>query len=497
MIVVIGSGMGGLLTAAILGKLYGKSVTILESHSEAGGSMHCFKINGVEFDVGLHYAGGMRGRLGKFISKMSNVEWHEISGPHDVLILPNKERVEFGNKESQRKVLAGLFGSAFAKLYVSKVEETQRAMNLYYIGKLLLPNLLFRLWVYVFCFHASAMMKASASDELRFMGANDKCIAVCCYHWADFGSTPKDMSFASHAMLVAHWWEGNFYPIGGSKAIVQGLRNSIRSSNGKLKLGTRVVDKPTPSSLTTVRARDGRCKQEVVFDSLIYACGRRAASKIASFSMPPPAGESFFMTYLCFKGNPVYHKLPSYNTWVMGGESLDHDANMSAWKGTLSSCLAEEEGAAAQGPSPVSMMFISFNCAKDPLQLTVPTSTVSLVCPVDSKWDTLSAEEYEKKKRFVEDLLCKQFFKLYPRLKAYEKFRFSGSPTTFDTYIGTVDGCIYGAAKRGEMQLRAEDGVLMSGADVVSAGVSGAAIGGIIAAQKQLGARGLPLLLNI
>lgn len=49
--IVIGSGIGGLATAAILSKA-GKKVLVLEQHDQAGGCCHTFTENGFEFDVG-------------------------------------------------------------------------------------------------------------------------------------------------------------------------------------------------------------------------------------------------------------------------------------------------------------------------------------------------------------------------------------------------------------------------------------------------------------
>ena len=51
--VVIGSGIGGLATAAILSKA-GKKVLVLEQHDQAGGCCHTYIDKGFEFDVGLY-----------------------------------------------------------------------------------------------------------------------------------------------------------------------------------------------------------------------------------------------------------------------------------------------------------------------------------------------------------------------------------------------------------------------------------------------------------
>jgi all-trans-retinol 13,14-reductase len=82
--IIIGSGIGGLMTAAILARsgiypskyhsihlnlilisIYdtpttGKKVLVLEKHDQAGGCCHSFNEKGYEFDTGIHYIGEMR-----------------------------------------------------------------------------------------------------------------------------------------------------------------------------------------------------------------------------------------------------------------------------------------------------------------------------------------------------------------------------------------------------------------------------------------------------
>ena len=58
-VVIIGAGLGGLFTGAILAK-EGFSVTILEKNATIGGGLQTFKRFGETFDTGMHVIGGMR-----------------------------------------------------------------------------------------------------------------------------------------------------------------------------------------------------------------------------------------------------------------------------------------------------------------------------------------------------------------------------------------------------------------------------------------------------
>jgi phytoene dehydrogenase-like protein len=81
--IVIGSGMGALTFASIMGKLRKWRVLVLERHFKIGGFTHTFsRPGGWTWDVGVHYVGemgeGMTGRrLFDFITD-GGVDWSPV-----------------------------------------------------------------------------------------------------------------------------------------------------------------------------------------------------------------------------------------------------------------------------------------------------------------------------------------------------------------------------------------------------------------------------------
>ena len=57
-VVIIGSGLGGLLCGAILSKA-GRTVTVLEKNPVIGGCLQSFVRDGIRFETGFHSVAGL------------------------------------------------------------------------------------------------------------------------------------------------------------------------------------------------------------------------------------------------------------------------------------------------------------------------------------------------------------------------------------------------------------------------------------------------------
>ena len=143
--IVIGSGMGGLATAAILAK-EGQKVLVLERHYTAGGFTHIFKRKGYEWDVGIHYIGevqrdkSMLKKLFDYVTD-SALKWEDMGEVYDKVIIGDKH-YDFvkGVSNFKAKIISYFPEEEEAiSAYVDLVFKAVKTSRNYYISKTLSP----------------------------------------------------------------------------------------------------------------------------------------------------------------------------------------------------------------------------------------------------------------------------------------------------------------------------------------------------------------------
>ena len=92
--IIIGSGIGGLSTGALLA-LNGQRVLVLEKHFKIGGWTHTFRRDNYEWDVGIHYIGEVHKpwaavrRLFDLVSD-GQLKWSPMDANYDRIIFPDQ-----------------------------------------------------------------------------------------------------------------------------------------------------------------------------------------------------------------------------------------------------------------------------------------------------------------------------------------------------------------------------------------------------------------------
>ncbi|MEM9195362.1 MAG: NAD(P)/FAD-dependent oxidoreductase [Myxococcota bacterium] len=492
--VVIGSGMGGMTTAATLAKL-GKRVLVLEQHYVPGGFTHMFKRPGYEWDVGVHAVGEVthHSMTGRVLAALTDgdLQWNSLGPVYDEFHFPDDFHIDFPDSPAQfRKNLEAAFPDEKDAIhrYFNLVREVSGAMKGYYLSRLA-PSALRPVSDRLLAREAQRFLDQSTKDVLEGITDNPKLRSVLASQWGYYGSTPSHSSFAIQALVAKHFMHGGYYPVGGAKEIARTLLRTVANAGGwtviRADVERIVLDR---NKVSGVRLVDGQVidTKRVVSAVGVQSTLRRLLSVPAEWARsiqdldPAPA---HVCLYFGFKGDIRSAGASPANKWFYETWSTEAEA----WK---------VDDPDADAP----ILYCSFPSLKDPEHDPGPelrhTGEVVTFVPwkhfqawKDARWKK-RGDEYEALKSELADRLAKQFFRHMPELRPMVDIMELSTPATTHHFTRPMRGSIYGiepTPKRFENPwLRPKSpikGLYFSGSEVTTVGVIGAMMGGLLCAS--------------
>jgi all-trans-retinol 13,14-reductase len=503
--IVIGSGIGGLTAAALLAKHAGKRVLVLERHYTAGGFTHAFHRPGYEWDVGVHYIGQLQDPVSPVRAAFDHLTegrlaWNPMPDVYDqVRIADRVYEFPTGMDRFRAALVAAFPGEAMAiDMYLAAVLSCTKASNLYFAEKAI-PRLAAQL--------AGSLMRApflrwagrTTSDVLAGITSNRELIGVLTAQWGDYGLPPAQSSFAVHATIAQHYFDGASYPVGGASAIARSIAPQIERAGGKIVVSAEVdkivLDKSGRAA--GVRMADGREFQAPVvvsdagaFNTFARLLPSDTPGCSALVSDIRAVGHSMSYVSLYAGLNKSAQELGFTGTNIWAFPSPDHDANVTRYY--------------ADPASPFPVLFISFPSAKDPdFTARHPGhSTIEAITMApyrwftrweNTRWKRRGPEYDELKSRFL-DRLCEGLEQHVPAVRGHLDHAELSTPLSTRHFAGYQAGEAYGLtctpARFRLRSLSAQTPVrnlFLTGQDVAMLGVTGALFGGVIAASAILG----------
>jgi len=508
--IIIGSGIGGMTTAAMLSKA-GKKVLVLEQHYTAGGYTHSYSRNGYEWDVGVHYIGEVgnpKSQLRKIFDFITDgqLNWVEMDSNYD--------RFHFGDdvynlSAGKKEFIADLSErfpeeQAAIKKYVGLLDKVNNLVPLQMMDKLL-PSLLEKPYHFFKKYGLPSYLNNTTFEVLSTLTQNQKLIAVLTGQYGDCGLPPKESSFFIHALIARHYLYGAYYPEGGAWKIADTIIPVIQQSGGDLLTYAEVSEIVIKNNQAVgVKMADGH----VISSKKIIS----GAGVINTFShlLPKAVSEKHGYTdklrsvqsskahlgmYIGLKGSPEALKLPKTNFWIFS----DYDAQK---------CIDKFE---SDMHAAFPVVYISFPAAKDPAwQSKHPDkSTIEIVTPCpyewfeqwkDEPWGKRGAE-YDKLKDYFTERMLEALYEKMPHLRGKIDYYETSTPLSTDFFCAYKKGELYGLShdpQRFEQSwLKPKTsikGLYLTGQDVLTCGVAGAMMGGLMTTVSVLGWQSYKLL---
>jgi all-trans-retinol 13,14-reductase len=244
-VIVIGSGMGGMTTAAALSRL-GHKVLLLEQAQAIGGLTHTFSRNGFTWDVGLHYCGlfGHDQFAGRILDWLSGrtIEFHSVGTVYDVLHFPDGLDISVGRPADAYKTeLKERFPDHAAEIdtYFEALHSAEEAMRIVSTERAMPePFRSAHSW-----WNRNKIQRWCGRTTHEVIGdivSDPRLAAVLSAQWGTYGGKPTEASFAMHGLIMGHYLEGARYPVGGAAAIAAGLVPVIEAAGGSARANTPV-----------------------------------------------------------------------------------------------------------------------------------------------------------------------------------------------------------------------------------------------------------------
>ncbi len=506
-VIVVGSGPGGLVTAALCARA-GKRVLVLDGHYVAGGNATTFRRKRFEFDVGIHYLGdcGPRGLIPRILDacgadgirfRPMDAELEQLQFPDLAFTIP-RDKATFAARLRARFPAEARGIRRYFRL-LDQVDAMQAGLGGSRWRQLLaaLRNPLVLRYAH-----------RSLGEFLDSCTRDARLRAILTAQHGTYAIAPGRVSAVLHAGLADHYFaSGGWYPEGGGQVLADRLAEAIEAAGGDIRLRATVtrihVEGPRVTGVTfehkhlgarTVRApvvvSNADLKRTVL--ELVGAAHfpPELVARVRGFEMALPL-------FVVFLGLDVPVSALPYgnaNRWVFGSYDFDREYAMLA------------RGELPERP----FVYVATASHKDPAnpRLAPPGHTnmqlMTIVPAQPEFWGVTredaesgryeASEGYAFRKAEVIRRVLDQAERIIPDLRRHIVYQEASTPLTHTRYTRSTGGTSYGIAATPAQFLERRPGastpivgLYLAGASTRSGhGIAGAMLSGVYAAEGVL-----------
>ena len=503
-VIVIGSGIGGLTTASLLSQIANKRVLVLESHFKLGGFTHSFRRKGYKWDVGLHYVGDMApNSLSRQVMDMvtgGQVEWAKMENPIEHFVYPQHHLQVSSSEAEYKQALKSEFPKCSAEIdrYFRLIHRARGWVKRWTICKQF-PKRFGRLAT----MPGRRLATRTIKDVLESTISDPQLRGMLVSQRGNYGLPPAQCAFGMHALVVSHYFEGGYVPVGGAERIAQTVESVIERNGGcclaRHGVVELIVEDRKVTKVVVERKGERICFEAPLVISAIGApktFGKLIAAEIdvperrmLNTNVAPPTTVN---VYVGLKDDPRKVGMDSGNYWF--AEGYDHDA------------IAKNNQ--QMNGIQFGYGFLSSSSLRDATnekhvaQIIFMSDYESWQRWADQPW--LRRDDcYLNRKNEVAKLAIDLVERRLPGFRELVDYQEVSTPLSVEHCAGHCGGAIYGlpaTPKRFEaggfhVQTSIEN-LLLSGSDVGTFGIVGAMMSGLMTASWAVGPLGLPTVMR-
>lgn len=481
-VVIIGSGLGGLLCGYILSK-NGYKVAILEKNPQIGGCLQTFKRKGVKFDTGMHYVGSleegqMLNKFWKYLNLFDHVKISKLNPTGFDIISIAGERYRFASGFDN-------YINGLCERFPNERESIEKYVNaLRTIGK---SSPLYNLQrphdnLYI----ESDYFKKSVNEFIGEIVTNDKLQNVLIGNLPLYAGEKNRTPIYVHALIQNFYIQSSFRIIGGGDAVSDSLAKSIHKMGGKIFTNAEVVQiNCDEEKAVSVTLKNGEVFEANKFISNIHP--QSTLNKINSKLIRKAYRDrvsglentvSNFTVYILFKKNTV-----PYNNF-----NYYHFDDADVWKSKNFNIENIEKS-----------YFYIHQCDEENQEYARAASMICYMKYSDvAKWDGTKVgkrgKDYEEFKEKIATRLLAKLEQAFPNTIENIEAYYTSTPLTYYDYTATKEGSMYGVLRDVNFpsstmvsQRTKIPNMFLTGQNINSHGVLGVTIGALITCAEFIG----------
>lgn len=414
-VIIIGAGIGGLVCGSYLSKS-GLKVIIVEQHDKPGGYCTSFQRDNFQFDVGVHYLGGIKKRaLGKILQELEldNATMFKQFDPSDKIVFPDSETYIRANP--------------LHTIHEFKKSFPNEKTNIEKFIKFILQKEFFN--IYKKC---SNINFKTLLDEYFQDFRLKRTFESLLYNIGI--SAEKASALAATILYRDYLLDPGYYPVGGMQKFANTLANKFKEYGGNLLLKNRVKNILVKNNkVKGVVLENGEkilsnfivsnADAHLVFEHLLKNCSCRERNKINDLIISP----SLFVLYVGIKEDLKNVTEETCNIWKFSSYDLHN------YFSDLDKNLLKPE---------LPFIMVSFPSAHDGLGNNVSRNTVQFFLYAPYKSEKFWKDYKEILARKI--IECTQ--SLFHNLKNCIELREIATPIDFHKYTLNKKGSAYGWA---------------------------------------------------
>lgn len=487
-ILVIGSGLGGLVSALVLAK-EGLKVCVLEKNNQYGGNLQTFSRDKLIFDTGVHYLGGLSEgqNLNRFFSYLEIMDGLELQKMDE----DGYDRISFGNESVQYPHAQG-YQNFVEQLSRYFPEEKENLEN--YCEEIQYVCSQFPRYHVIGKDHYNEeILHLNTKRFIESVTQNKKLQSVLLGSNFLYAGDSENVPFYVHALTVNSYIQSAYKCVKGGSQISKLLIRKLREYGAEIHKHSEVSGFVFDENniLKSVQTKAGKEYSARQFISNIEI---RATMKLIGeerlkksfmnrvLSWKPVS--SCFSVYIVLKSQ----SLPNFNYNIYHYSSEEQVWNAfryrkETWPETymLSSTASKHHPEFAESLTAISYM--DFEEVKE------WENTFNTVADEHERGEAYEKFKLEKTEKMIEALEKK-----IPGLRHAIRRIYTSSPLSYRDYIGNFEGNMYGYMKSSENPLKTMvsprtkiDNLFLTGQSVNMHGILGVTIGAFNTCAEMLG----------